>query len=607
MHDEECWWESDEDKAHESVFRLVTTLEEDQRELHEKLLQYAWFYDTSRLMGVESVFSTHSTDAPITENVIESVIDTAKALIAKNRPKAAFMTDGADWSTQRKAKWLDRFIEAEFHRTEVYNKGVEVFRDACVWGTGALHIFAEGKKIQCERVMLDELRVDEEECRSAPPRQLHRVKFVDKHVLKARFPQHAAAIDLARSDESETYWSSYRKLKPSQIPVIESWHLPSGHGAKDGRWTICIRHATLQDKKYTKDYFPFVFYRWSKRLTGFYGRGLCEILKGIQLRINKHNRMISKAQDMIAVPRVLVKKGDANLAVKINNQVGQILPYSTDPPIFITPPAVSPEIYNDKQLLKQTAYQISGVSELSAQAKKPAGLDSGAALREFNDIETQRFSIQAQDYEHFFLEIARQYVKLAKELYSGTKYTNVWKTHNLVKRIPWDDVDLEEDMYCMSIEASSILARTPAGRLQGVIELAQSQLIDDKSRLLKLLGHPDLEREVDLETAAIDDIEAVVENLLDGKFETPEPFQNLSMGVVRVQAAYLNARRAGAPEDILEGFRQWMEQAKLMLDAAVPPPAPAPAMPAMPPEMGPLAGGAPMGAVTDAQSLQVGM
>ena len=610
MQLQEFWWQSDKDDAHHRVFKAVHTLEESQRDTYERFMRYAWLYDSSRLSGVDAILASGPypvEQGPVTENVIESVIDTAKALIAKNRPRATFVTDGADFSTQRKARQLELFIEAEFHRTQVYDRGVEAFRDGCVYGTGGVKIFSdEDGRVAVERVVVDEIVLDEEACRVAPPLDLHQRKFVDRHLLAADFPEFAELIFEAARLDSRREWTSYRQPAPNQVVVVESWRLPTGRrGTNPGRHTICIGNATLVDEKYTKDHFPFVFYRWSKRLTGFWGRGLAEILAGTQIRLNKHNRVIGTAQDLIAVPRVLVHQGDANIAVKLTNRVGQIIPYRNAEPKFVVPPAIPPELYQDRVYLKQNAYQITGVSELTAQSKKPSGLDSGAALREYNEIETQRFSIQAQEYEAFFLEIARQYVELAKELYGRRKYTAVWKSHNLIKRIPWKDVDLEEDMYQMSIEASSILSRTPAGRLQGAVELVQNGMMDPKVAL-RLLGHPDLERERDIETASIEDIEATIEELLDGVYRSPEPFQDLALGISRVQMAYLKARRDGAPEEILELMRKWMDNAKAIMDQAQAPQAAMDQaqMNPPPPGAGPIQGGTPQAAMTQIQGMQ---
>ena len=117
----------------------------------------------------------------------------------------------------------------------------------------------------------------------------------------------------------------------------------------------------------------------------------------------------------------------------------------------------------------------------------------------------------------------------------------------------------------MQIEASSILSRTPAGRMQQVIEMAQAGLID-KDEARALLQHPDLKSSMDLYNAQIRNIDRTIERLYDGEFPAPDSFQNLALGQSRVQMALLKAADNGAPEEILENMRRWIGQAKFMLD-----------------------------------------
>ena len=74
--------------------------------------------------------------------------------------------------------------------------------------------------------------------------------------------------------------------------------------------------------------------------------------------------------------------------------------------------------------------------------------------------------------------------------------------------------------------AASTLSTTPAGRQQAVVEWAQAGIISqDEAR--RLMDHPDLERSMSIYTAALDDIEATIEALEDGKILMPEPYPHL--------------------------------------------------------------------------------
>jgi hypothetical protein len=509
-------------------------------------------------------------------------------MIARNRPKPTFQTDGADWSTKQRAKKLEKFVLGLYQKLDIYAQGVRVFRDATIFGTGALILYAEDGEICAERVPIDDVVVDEREARDGNPRQMHRRIFVDKEFFAAQYPDKADEIR-----NSPSVYAGEQLAESGQIVAIESWRLPSKPGAKDGMHCICVANATLECEKYTKDYFPFVFFRWSEPIIGFYGQGLAELVTGIQLRINKLNRFIDRCQDLISVPRVFMDVAGKVPKAHLSNEIGQVIPTrgGAKSVQFMTPPAVAPETYQRLSDLKRSAFELAGISQLSAQSKKPADLASGAALREYNDIESARFAIQAQNFEEFHMEVAQRIVWLAKETYKdGKKVT--FQARKFVQSIDWKDVDPEEDTFRIDVEAASIMSRTPAGRLDACVEMFQyGAITQDEFR--RLLGHPDLEREMDIETAAIEDIEATIEELRNGEYHPPEPTQDLEMGVNRIKLAERLARREGAPEDILENFRTWLSQAGAMLSNAMKPQAPAP-MGAMPPEAMP---GGPAGAM----------
>ena len=69
--------------------------------------------------------------------------------------------------------------------------------------------------------------------------------------------------------------------------------------------------------------------------------------------------------------------------------------------------------------------------------------------------------------------------------------------------------------------------------------------------------------------AGLEDIERAIELIIDeGKYETPEPYQNLQLGITKMQQAYLLYRSQNAPEERLELFRRWIEDAAALLKKA---------------------------------------
>jgi hypothetical protein len=559
------WWEAEEETIYEGVISYVAALEEAQSYQHELNIRNARLYSNVDLLGLDWTLRERDFSRKplgrVTENIIQSACDTATSLIAQRKARATVQTDGGNFSTQQRAKKLEKFLDGAFTYANFHDEAVDVFRDAVVFGTGFMKIYANGKDICCERVMPDEIKVDELEGRDGNPRSMFQVKFVDKYQLISEFPDYEGEIHDAGREALDKYQASRHGLDPNTVMVVEAWHLPSSPGADDGVHVMCVEDQTLSKDEWTYDYFPFIEYRWSKPLTGFYGQGLAEQLTGIQLRINQLNHFIQKAQDLIAVPRVFVDIGSKNLKMQLNNEIGAIVPYRGKPPVFMTPQAVSPEIYQYKEALWRRGYEITGIQQMSATGSKPTGLESAVALREWNDIGSGRFIIQAQRWEAMVPLAAHRMIDIAKRLHAGNRSPSVvFNSRKVTEQIKWADVDMKEDLYNISVEAASILSRTPAGRSQQVVEWAQAGIID-QAEARRLLDHPDLQRAMDINGAAIEDIEATIEDLLNGVFNPPEPFQDLKMAFPRVQLAYLKARRDGAPDDILQLIIRWLESA----------------------------------------------
>ena len=89
--------------------------------------------------------------------------------------------------------------------------------------------------------MASEIFVDDVEALYGQPRQLHRVKQVDRQVLLDMFPDDAGLIMGAKPSRTE---ENGRSIIADMITVRESWHLPSGPGAKDGKHVITIDGGT---------------------------------------------------------------------------------------------------------------------------------------------------------------------------------------------------------------------------------------------------------------------------------------------------------------------------------------------------------------------------
>jgi hypothetical protein len=614
----ETWWQSDAEKVHEKLIPYVRTVERRQSDYFDRFLVYEAHYDPNGPAAEQTVGAYQKRLRGIKENVVATGVDTVRATIAATEIYARFQTEGGDWSTQRRAELLEQYVDELAKRTKVAAACRAAFFACAKKGVGVVRVYADQDKcVRVEPFPVDDIVVDDRECaHGATPRQIHfRTVDYDCDHLMQQFPEHEEAIYKARSGPQSmaarrTRGGDLGETR-NDVLVIESIRLPMGvkpdgweeMSAKEkeasryvpGRHVICIEGRDLLDEEWHKPHFGIAVCRYFEREGSWYGGSLTERILRHQVVLDRRNHQRDRQLDY-AVPTTFVSWVDQKIAVQ-QTQAGNVIPYKGDKPVTTVPQVIGSEIREDRLDARASAIAEIGLSEMATRGVKPPGLESGAALREHKDQNSQRFSMQEKEFENLWLEtdlllldVCRDLGNDAPEMSRQTKFGPV--------RIPWGSVDMD-DVRVM-IAAASTLARTPAGRVQTVLELSQAGAITlDETR--KLLDHPDLDRTGSLYAATIEAIEYDLESIRSGKPVLPDPFAiNLEIAQVYAQRQFALDRNAGAPEEVLEGLRAYGVQAAdflsraaantnaapPMLAAGVPQPLPDPSMGgAMPPGM----------------------
>jgi hypothetical protein len=602
----ERWWELRKEGESDAVFgarvaQLVcdsgSSLRINSENRHQANIQHARLYencDIDSLSGrdfADSLARQALAGAGMMSiNVGATCVDTLAAKVTKNRPRPSFQCDGASWTEQIKARNLDKWCRGYFYETKVYQEANQVFVDGCVFGTGFLQVFEKGnsKKLACERVLSDEMYVDDLDGYNGKPSQLLRHKLVQRDVLLRQWKKCAEEIrTCSKQSMVDISTSGDSKVSDNMIDVWEAWHLPSTPGADDGRHVICINNCTLLSEAWKIQKFPFVTYRFKKRTTGYLGKGVVETVQPIQVELNRTVRSISLQLKRKGKGRTYVAIGSkVNPNSLTNADGGDIIQYAGEKPSLEVVNAIAPEEFNYALQLRQQALQEVGLSELSTEAKKPSGLDAAVALREMSDIESERFAKQHQAWDQFFLDYAELSIELITEQYGWKAYEVLVPGRRDLLRVDWAKIDLKRDSYIMQMFPVSSLPQLPGARYAKVKEMMADGFIE-KPVAQRLLEFPDIEAESNLGNAMIDDADATISHILDDdepKLVPLEPYQNLDLIIQRTNASYLYARHRGCPENRLRLLRQLIDDATKMKSALMTPPA----MPAMP--------GAPMGA-----------
>ena len=531
------WWEAkNDDELRGQILGTAAYLKESQNFRQRQAAIYA------RLYGNQSLFSfigtnmsklDQSTGLPSdrpTFNIVQSAVDTLVSRISQSRPAPVFLTDNGDYKERNLAKKLNNFILGELYQTKAYEKTTTILRDALVEGTGCIKIYeSEDHKVALERVLLTELLTDPNEAVYGEPRQIYQMKLVDRSVLMDMCPKYKKEIEIAAQAYTDNSADSTKTVS-DMVMVVEGWHLKSGPNAKDGRHVIACSSTVLVDEEYTKDRFPFVFLHYCPRLLGFWSQGLAEQLMGTQMEINSLLFTISKAIKLVGVPRIFVEEGSKVMKAAFNNDVGSIITYRGTKPLYEVAQCVPQELYAQLQRLIDYGYQQSGVSALQASSQKPAGLNSGEAIRSYDDISTDRFAALSKRYDALFVDLAYVIIDLAKDICEREgSYQTVYPNKNGTKEVDLPKASLLQDPFVIQCFNMSSLPRDPAGRMQKITEMIQSGMITIKEGR-RLLDYPDLQQVEQLANSSEERIFMILDDIVEsGKYSPPDPFIDLQL------------------------------------------------------------------------------
>jgi hypothetical protein len=560
MSHDVTWWTAPRNEVHKHTIQFVNHAEDELGDVFERLFRLEYLYDPN------NPDADRRQQDRVTENAIASNIDTVSAVIANADMRARYMTDGGDWKQQRTARRLEWYSEDLSTRYEVLPKCRKAFKEASKKGNGFVKVHAVFDEPRVEHVLLENIVVPPEECRDGrDPRQIHQWDYIDADELELRFPGAADDIHKARAIGRRRRNSYSRTIMSNDVECLWSYRLPIGakdkgkKNYKPGRVTLVIEGRTLLDEPWEKDHFPFAMIIWSDRINSFYKISAAERIMGIQRALNRRNWTIEKGNDNAAHPTVYHRPADANVAIK-TNRAGNFVSVRGDYPVTVTHAAVNAETYKSRIDLLEAAQREFGQTTMATHGAKPAGLDSGVAMREFKDQTTQRFASQELEFERLILRSIYLLIEVCKDL--GAKAPKVTRKSRFGPEVmEWKDVDLCDARVQM--KAAANLNRTPAGRYQLVIEFAQAGIIStDQAR--KLFQHPDLERELSLYTAIIEVVELDLDAIADGHIVMPDPLTNLEICQWRAQREYAQWLRDGASEEILEALRQYIVQAVYM-------------------------------------------
>ena len=531
-------------------------------------------------------------------NQMRRVLDTIHAKLTRNQPLPQFVSTGGDYSQRARAKGLSLFTEGLFAAANAWQVGRQVCLDALLLGFGAVKVMRVGNQVRLERLAPWTVRMREQEAQHGLPRRIYYSDNFDRFALAADFPEHEREIMLAPRPTPTAGSVLFDGDSPDLVRVYEGWSLPTSRDADDGRHLITCGDTVLVDEAWEHEDFRIVFLRLQPPPIGWYP---VSILRQVLPLQREYEYNLGKMQDIFRLcshPHFLAANGSDISSEQMTNEPGTIWRYAGQPPQIFAPATMPPDLYRYIQELPMMMLSVSGVSAMSAQNQKPAGVTSGVALQTLDDVEAEGFLPMHKAYQDFFMELAKTAIEVAAEIgEDDPSYSVKVLGRGHAKDVRWSEVAMDRDDYVVRCTPISEFAKDFAARIDQAQQLLQLGALS-VPQFREVLNLPDLQAESDMDLSDQHIIDKNIGAILADR--TPvvaEPFDNLAMIIERGGKAYNLARLEDADPVSLELLRRYILSAHDLMQPAQPaqPPAPegAPAPGAEPPTPAQPAGPAP--------------
>lgn len=545
------------------------------------LLKYARLYGTqwlgfSSLVNNRIITTRNKNANPLacTFNGTKSTIDTVTAKIAQHHPPVRFTPTDGDWKAHKTAAQRNRFLAGLFYANDVYAKGRMAFLDSAVWGDGLIQVYARNGKIRYERIFPGDLYINPSETVVANNlTELGVQKLMDRTdayymldedpaVLDA--PQVKISIDGVFSDNSDI------------IRLNEIWRLPSYEGAGDGRHVIATENAIITDDEWKHPNFPFARVQCMPNLYGYWSEGFCELLQNTQLQYDEISFAINEAIELGGYFKIFNQSSENIVVEELDNEIGSVL-RGDAPPTSLLWELVQPEIWQRLATLKDEFYQLSGVSQMNAMSEKPAGDESGVALREANDIYTERFSIWVESFQEMYKDLAKLSIQCLTDILEDQeqKSYEVYSVGNVADPIDFAELGFEKDeQYQITCEDVNDVSGTLEDRFATASEFVNSGWYDERTAR-EVFQLPDTSRIENLYNATYEYVDMITDMMIeDGTYTPPDPLDNLQLCLTLATQKFNYARTRHVSQGRTDLIRRFISETQTLVQQAMPPPMP---------------------------------
>ena len=392
--------------------------------------------------------------APST-NVIKSVIDSLVSKLSNNKVRPFFAPVDGTFKTKKVIRQAQQFFDIYYDKINLNNIISETFKDACIFDIG--YIIINPFTFEVERVpsyCIEELNVN----------------GVNKVALIKWIHQPSLILDKYGVSTSRQYINVEMLIKENEAILYVD---------------------EKKVKTIPTNGYPIVNVYYNEPINNGKTVSIVDELEGIQTQIDLINAKIAATSQLTPANLVFIDEQSGLKSSDVNNKDCQIYPVGIQPgntanPVnVVTPVPFDPYWSSMLDFYINKAYDMIGISQLSAQSRKPSGLDSGVALQTMEDIESDRFEVQVNHFINAYINVTRKLIEIIPEdfeILPADKYQST---------MTWATLKEQNNLYKVQYSAATSLSKDPAERAKQIIQMSQIGLITP-SKAAELMDMPDL-------------------------------------------------------------------------------------------------------------------
>ena len=444
-------------------------------------------------------------------NVIKSVIDSIVSKLANQKVRPFFTPVNGTYKTRRIVKQCQQFFDSYFEFQKIQSKITKAFEESCIFSVGYLFVNPLTYEVDVPPSW-NVATLNTESVYGEPTK------------LLIKYPNYPTTL-LDKLDINDANINSEYVTLEMYCDITEKV------------FEVYINNSMVKSISYEAERLPIVKIFYNIPILGNYTPSIVEELDGIQTQIDLISAKISAAAQLTPANTTYVLEGSNLSPGDINNRIGNVYgvkcpPGMTTLPVMnVTPSPIDPYWQSLMEYYIQKAYEVIGISQLSAMSKKPNGLDSGAALQTMEDVESDRFETQVMQYVNAFIELAKTVIAVipdTADILPNTKQSKSFK---------WSDVKKQSDLFKVQYSAQSALSKDPQEKLKQVLQLREQGFLSNYEVPL-YLDLPDLQNAYEGAQAVENAVDALIERCIEeGDTDIPEyiDYQQLAQKITIVE------------------------------------------------------------------------